>query len=366
MIVSPHAPQRLYYAGHRLYRSDDRGDDWSPVSPDLTRNLNRDAIKIMGRVWPEDAVGRHLYTTTLSVISALDESPLREGLIYVGTDDGLIQITDDGGKSWRRVARIPGLPDHSYVTDVCASPMDADTVFATFNNWQRGDFRPFVYKSADRGRHWSAITANLPSRSGAWSIVQDHVNRDLLFVGLEFGVFFTVDGGRRWIPLVGGMPKIQARDLQIRRREHDLVVGTFGRGAYVLDDYSALREVDAANLARPAWLFPLRPALLFDELGQVRSAWGDEATPNPPFGAVFTYHLLQPLAEGQLVLTITDAGGQAGENPHSRPTIPASRESPGICAEIPHPKPGTVGAEDLSRSPRHAGEVPGHSGPVTW
>lgn len=310
LIISPHAPRRLYYAGNRLYRSDDRGDSWTPVSPDLTRNLDRDAIEIMGRLWPKDAVGRHLYTTALSVISALDESPLREGLIYVGTDDGLIRTTDDGGEAWRRVDRFPGLPVHSYVTDVFASPLDADTVFATFNNWQRGDFRPYVYKSSDRGRSWSSITGNLPPRSGAWSIVQDHVNRDLLFVGLEFGVFFTVDGGRHWIPLEGGMPSIQARDLLVQRHDDDLVVGTFGRGAYILDDYSALRSVVPSALERPACLFPLRQAMLFDELGQVTAAWGNETTPNPPFGAVFTYHLREPLAEGQLVLTITDPAGE--------------------------------------------------------
>ena len=309
--VSLHAPGRLYYGGHRLYRSDDRGDNWIPVSGDLTRNLDRSKMKIMGRIWPEDAVGLHLYTTTMSVITIFDESPLVEGLIYVGTDDGLVQVTDDGGESWRRLESIPGLPEQIYVTDMFASRRNSEVVFATFNNWQRGDFRPWVFKSDDRGRTWTDITSNLPERSGAWSIVQDHANPSLLFAGLEFGVYFSVDGGSRWVELRSGIPRIAARDLHIQRQWTDLVVGTFGRGIYILDDYSALRVVNTETLAAEAWLFPLRPAPLFNERGQVRAAWGDKSEPNPPFGATLTYHLREPMAEGdQLVLTISDESGE--------------------------------------------------------
>jgi photosystem II stability/assembly factor-like uncharacterized protein len=309
LLISPHAPSRLYFAGHRLWRSDDRGNSWTALGGDLTRDLDRDTIPILGRLWPEDAVSRNLYTTDLSVISALDESPLLEGLLYVGTDDGLIQVSEDAGRSWRRIDRFPGLPDMSYVTDVHASPVEPNTVFATFNNWQRGDYRPWILKSGDRGRSWTSITADLPERSGAWTIVQDHVDPGLLFAGMELGVWFTVDGGEHWIELEGGMPPIQARDLEIQRRENDLVVGTFGRGAYILDDYSALRALDAGTLAGGATLFPARPALLYDELSQVRAAWGNETTPNPPFGALLTYYLPAARADAQLVLTITDAAG---------------------------------------------------------
>jgi photosystem II stability/assembly factor-like uncharacterized protein len=310
-IISPHASRRLYFGGERLYRSDDRGDNWTPVSADLTRNLDRTKLPIMGKVWPPDSVALNQATTTLSTITTIDESPLMEGLLYVGTDDGLIQVSEDAGKAWRKLEKFPGLPEYAYVTDLFASTRDANTVFATFNNYQRGDFKPYVYKSTDRGRTWTSIAGDLPQRSGAWSIVQDHLDSDLLFAGLEFGVYFTVDGGQRWTQLKGGIPAIQARDLHIQRRENDLVVGTFGRGAYILDDYSPLRGLSARAMTEQAHLLPLRDAYMYDELGQQRAAWGNLATPNPPYGAVFTYHLAKPPSgDAKLVLTIADDEGK--------------------------------------------------------
>ena len=258
MIVSPHSARRLYFGGDRVYRSDDRGDSWTVVSADLTRSLDPRKIAIMGKLWPSDSVAFNQATTRLSTITALDESSLAEGLIYVGTDDGLVQVTEDGGKTWRKANPIPGLPEFSYVTDLQPSARDANVVFATFNNWQRGDYKPYVMKSGDRGQTWTSIAGDLPPRSGVWSIVQDPVNDNLLFAGLEFGVYLTLDGGSHWIPLEGGIPTIQARDLTIQRREEDLVVGTFGRGVYILDDYTALREVTPLTMREEAWLFPLR------------------------------------------------------------------------------------------------------------
>ena len=311
LVISPHSNRRLYFGGERVYRSEDRGETWVGISPDLTRALDARKLPIMGKVWPADSVAFNQATTTLSTLTTIEESPLVEGLIYAGSDDGLVHVTEDGGTQWRKVESFPGVPQYSYVTDVFPSPRHSDTVFVTINNYQRGDFKPYVLRSTDRGRTWSSISGNLPSRSGAWSIVQDHANGNLLFAGLEFGVWFTVDGGTNWVQLRGGMPTTQARDLHIQRRENDLVVGSFGRGAYVLDDYSALRDVSAEALAADGRLFPLRDAYLFNELGQVRAAWGDPATPNPPFGAILTYHVGQPPAgDARLVINITDASGR--------------------------------------------------------
>jgi len=316
-IISPHAPRRLYWASNRLYRSDDRGDTWTVVSPDLSRNLNRDEIPIMGRLWPADAIARNVSTTALSNIVSLDESPLLEGLIYVGTDDGLVQVTEDGGTHWRKVEQFPGVPQWTYVTDVFASPRDSDTVFATLNNWQRGDYKPYVVRSGDRGRTWTNITANLPDRHSAWSIIQDHENGNLLFLGTEFGVFASFDGGARWVQLKGGLPPIQVRDMTVQRREDDLVLATFGRGFYILDDYSPLRELTPEALTEDARLFPLRDALSFSQTGLAPAGTaglgplaGNWTAPNPPFGAVFTYSVGKALpADAKLVLTITDDAG---------------------------------------------------------
>jgi hypothetical protein len=250
-------------------------------------------------------------TSMLSVITTVDESPLLEGLLYVGTDDGYLQVTEDGGKNWRKIDPLPGVPENTYVTDVFASPRDASTAFVTVNNYQRGDFKPYVLKTTDRGKTWTSISGDLPPRADAWAIVQDHVNSDLLFAGTEVGVFFTADGGAHWVQLKGGIPTTQARDLVVQKREGDLVVASFGRGAYVLDDYSALRDVTPKALAEEAYLFPLRNAYQFDELGQVRASWGDPATPNPPYGAIFTYHVGQaPAGDAKLVLQVADDTGK--------------------------------------------------------
>lgn len=311
LIISPHSHRRLFYGGERLYRSDDRGESWATVSPDLTRQLDATKIEIMGKVWPPTSVAFNQATTTLSTITALDESPLLEGLLYVGTDDGLVQISEDGGRNWRRADRFPGVAEYAYVTDVAASPRDANTVFVTLNNYQRGDYKPYVVKSTDRGRTWTSIAGNLPARSGAWSVAQDHINGNLLFAGLEFGVWFTVDGGGIWTQLKGGIPTTQARDLTIQRRDSDLVVGTFGRGAYILDDYSALRELSDSVMAEEARLLPLRDASLFEELGQQQAAWGNVTTPNPPVGATITYTAGRaPEGDTKLVLTIADDVGK--------------------------------------------------------
>jgi photosystem II stability/assembly factor-like uncharacterized protein len=303
LILSPHSPTRLYYGAQILFQSDDRGDTWKAISPDLTRNIDRNKLKVMGRVFSVDAIAKNESTSFYGSIVALAESPLAEGLIYAGTDDGLIQITEDGGKTWRKVEDFPftSKPSEVYVSDVEASRHDANTVYACFDNHQNGDFKPYVLKSSDRGKTWVNIGGDLPERGSAYTIAADHEMADLLFVGTEFGVFATRDGGKHWQPLKGGMPPIAVRDLEIQRRESDLVVGTFGRGIYILDDYSPLRHLTAGVEAKPSAILPVKKALLFVPAAPL--AGGEKAfqgasfytAPNPPFGATFTYYLKDSL-----------------------------------------------------------------------
>jgi photosystem II stability/assembly factor-like uncharacterized protein len=301
LLISPHSASRLYFAAQILFRSDDRGDSWRAVSPDLTRNLDRNRLPVMGRVWSVDAVNKNRSTSFYGNIVTLTESPLVEGLIYVGTDDGLIQVTEDGGATWRKIESVRGVPEMSYVNDLEASLHDPSTVFAVFNNHKRGDFKPYVYRSTDRGRSWTPIAGDLPARGSGYTIVQDHLRPDLLFVGTEFGVFVTLNGGTSWIPLKGGIPTVTVRELEIQRRENDLVVASFGRGFFILDDYSPLRELSETTIRSDAHLFPVKPAWWYIPAvplgldGKAFQGAGFYTAPNPPYGATFTYYLRESL-----------------------------------------------------------------------
>src|SRR6056297_2721074 len=301
ILVSPHDPTRIYHASQRVWRSDNRGDSWTMISDDLTRNQERIELDVMGRQWSWDAPWDMYAMSDYNTITSLAESPVVEGLLYAGTDDGLIQISDNGGDSWRtlEVGKLPGVPATAFVNDIRADLHDADTVYVALDNHKYGDFKPYLLVSRNRGRSWSNIGDGLPDRHLVWRMVQDHERADLLFAGTEFGVFFTLDAGGSWHKLWGAAPTIGVRDLQIQRRENDLVAGTFGRGIYILDDYSALRDLDAETLAAEASLFEPRDALWYIErsvMGARRlGSQGDGlyAADNPPFGAVFTYHLAE-------------------------------------------------------------------------
>ncbi|HYX31235.1 MAG TPA: hypothetical protein VE863_22055 [Pyrinomonadaceae bacterium] len=299
-IISPHSHTRLYFASNKLYRSDDRGDSWKVISGELSRALDRDKLPVMGKVWSMDAVAKNQSTAFFGNASALAESQKKEGLIYVGTDDGLIQITEDGGRNWRKVEKIGDVPELAYVSRIVTSNHDANTVYVAFENHQNADFKPYLFKSTDAGRTWTSIKSNLPVNWPVWSIAEDHVNKNLLFVGTEYGLFVTFDGGQKWIQMRGGLPTIQIRDLNIQRRENDLVVGTFGRGIYILDNYTPLRSITPDMLKNDA-LFPVKDALMYIQAqpigGRGKSFQGEGffTADNPPFGATFTYYLKEEL-----------------------------------------------------------------------
>jgi photosystem II stability/assembly factor-like uncharacterized protein len=303
ILVSPHSPTRLYFASQRVWRSEDRGDSWTAISGDLTRDEERLTLPIMGKTWSYDSPWDLAAMSNYNTITSLAESPLEEGVIYAGTDDGLIQITEDGGKNWLRVevGSLPDVPGTAFVNDIKADLFDAHTVYIALDNHKYGDLNPYLLKSTDRGKSWHSIKGNIPERTLVWRVVQDHVKPELLFAGTEFGVYFTLDGGKLWIKLTGGVPTISFRDLAIQRRETDLVGATFGRGFYLFDDYSVLRHVSEEQLQNVATLFPIRkalwyiqrPVLSFDEKASQGASFF--TAPNPPFGAVFTYYLSEDL-----------------------------------------------------------------------
>jgi len=277
-----------------------------------------DQLDVMGRVWGIDTIAKNDSTSIYGSAIMISESPLQEGLIYVGTDDGVLNATDDNGATWSQTTKFAKVPDMTYIDDVLASSHDADVVYAVLENHKRGDYKPYVLKSENRGRSWKSISSNLPERGSAHTIVEDHVDPNLLFVGTEFGLFVTQDGGGSWHQLKGNFPTIAVRDLEIQVRENDLVVGTFGRGIYILDDYTALRT-KAADLGEFE-LFGVRDPWLFIEGdlwgGGEKGSSGDAffRAPNPPQGAVFTYYLKdglksQKAARREREIEVEKAGG---------------------------------------------------------
>jgi len=301
LIISPHKHTRLYFAADRLFRSEDRGDSWKAISGELSRGIDRNRLPVMGKVWGPDAVAKNASTSFYGNCTALSESPKKEGVIYVGTDDGLIHVSEDGGTGWRRIEKFPGIPEMTYVSRILTSQHAEGMVYASFDNHKRSDFAPYILKSIDGGRSWNSIKGDLPANGPVLAIAEDQINPNLLFVGTEFGLFFTIDGGQRWVQLKGGLPTIAVKDLAIQKRENDLAIATFGRGFYILDDYTPLRVIKTETLEKDALLFPVKNALLYIEstpLGGRKKAFQGESfftAPNPPFGATFTLYLKESL-----------------------------------------------------------------------
>jgi photosystem II stability/assembly factor-like uncharacterized protein len=297
ILVSPHSASRIYFGSQRLWRSDDKGDSWTAISGDLTLGQNRYAQRIMGRTWSVDALFDHGAMSRYATTTSIAESPKEPGVLIVGTDDGVVQVSANGGGAWTRTAPLPGLPALSFINRVEASQFDARTIFVVADNHKQGDFTPYVFTSADLGKTWRSIAGDLPKGTIVWSIQQDHVRPDLLFLATETGIYWTPNGGTNWHRLNGGVPTISFRDLKIQRRDNDLVGASFGRGFYVLDDYSPLREIAAGALVSDAALFPVRDAWWYVPY-QVAQAPGrpelgsdDFTAKNPPFGALLTYYL---------------------------------------------------------------------------
>ena len=330
LIMSPHDTHRLYFGAQILFRSDDQGSSWRAVSGDLSRDLDRNQLEVMGRVWSVDAVAKNRSTSSFGHIVAVSESPLVEGLIYVGTDDGLVQVTEDGGETWRMIESLPGVPDTSFVHDVEASLHNPDGIFVVVNNFKRNDFRPYVLRSEDRGQSWTVIAGGLPDNSPSFSIVQDPVEPGLLFLGAEFGAFVSVDGGESWMDFSSGLPTIAVRDLEIQTREGDLAAATFGRSFYVVDDYTPLRELargSEAILASGGHIFEVADGDMYVPWSPGGANGSDFYTAdNPPLGVTFTYWVGESLQTREAARRAAERRAQRAGEDTPYPSWDALRE----------------------------------------
>lgn len=293
IIVSPHDSKTIYFGSQRVWKSTDRGDSWTPVSEDLTTNTNRYTLEMMDNVPSVDALYDNGAMSLYATLTNLSESPVQEGLIYTGSDDGLIQLTEDGGGSWKMAGNLPGVTERSFINDVEASSHDANVVFAAADSHKFGDYKPYLFMSSNRGSSWTSIVGDLPEETIVWSIKQDPVDENLLFIGSEYGMYFSPNMGQNWIKL-SGAPTIPFRDIELHGTD-DLVGGSFGRGVFVLDDYSSLRGLGDQLTANS--IFPVRdawwyiPSAPYQAGGMPSQGSAAFRTPNPDFGALITYYV---------------------------------------------------------------------------
>jgi len=318
ILISPFDHNTVYMGANYLFRSPNRGDSWQQLGGDMTRQLDRDKLPLMGKLWTKDAVAWHAGTADFGNISTIDESPLRKGLLYVGTDDGLIQVSRDDGATWTKIDKFPGIPAMTYVSRVVASRHDEGTVYATFDGHRSNDFKPYVLRSTDFGKTWTSITSNLPVSSV--QVIREHPRApSLLFIGNEMGAFYSGNGGKSWSRLQYNLPTVPVHDIRIHARENDLVIGTHGRGIYIIDDITPLEKLAEAQRMERMYLFPVKAVTLFNYNtsipGGARGAGslGERSfsAPNPPFGSTLTYYIKDSLPKGRsLTLAIYDSVGK--------------------------------------------------------
>lgn len=293
LLISQFDHERLYFGANKLFRTNNRGNTWEAISPDLTRGVPTEMQKLMERSW---SINELAGKSSMGQLSAIAESPLDENLLFTGSGDGLIHYTTDGGKTWNKSA-TPGLPEYARISQIIASHFDKKVAYAACQNFIDGDYKPYMYKTTDGGKSWSLFNGNLPEKGSTYTIAEDDVDKDLLFAGTQSGVFFTIDGGKEWIPLKNGIPTECVMSLVIQRREHDLVVSTFGRGIYILDDYTPLRQLSKETIAKEAHIFPIKDAQMYIEAnpfgfrGVAFQGAGFYVAKNPEVGAVFTWYL---------------------------------------------------------------------------
>ncbi len=311
LALSPHHPHRLYVGSQYVMESDDAGETWKVISPDLTLN-DKSKQQSSGGLSPDNS-GVEVY----DVLFAIAESPLQDGLIWAGTNDGLVQVTRDGGRSWTNVTKnIPGLPPEGTVTSIEPSHFKPGTAFVTVDRHQMNDRSPYVFMTTDYGASWKSIISDLPGGDFSYAacIAEDPIRQGLLYLGVENGIFVSFDGGAHWAPLQQNLPHTRVSWITVQRRFDDLVVATYGRGIWILDDVAPLQQLTAAVRSSSAHLFTIRPAYRFLTKPTLPIYMGEPNDPpslagqNPPYGADISYYL-GSVPSGDVQIQILDAGG---------------------------------------------------------
>jgi len=310
ILISPHDSKTIYYGGNKLFKSKDRGETWE-ASIDLTTQQDREKLPLMGVLPTRDTLSRHDGISYYGDITTISESPLKQGLIYVGTDDGNLQVSRDGDKTWKNVvSKVPRMPKYTYVTRVVASRFKEGTAYATFDGHRNNDFKAYVFVTTDYGESWKNISGNLP-KGGIVNVIREHHrNPDLLFIGTERGAYFSVDRGKTWVRFKGNFPTVPVDDIAIHPLENDLIFGTHGRSVWILDDITPLEQLTKDTLASSAYLFDIRKATMFSPYNH-KGNLGHKffVAQNPDFGAMISYYFKEGAKE-DVKIAIQDSAGQ--------------------------------------------------------
>lgn len=314
IVISSHDPKTIYYGGNFLFKSTDRGDSWTKLGGDLTTGVERDKLPIMGKVPDRDTLSRHDGVQAFPTITTISESPIRPGLIWVGTDDGNLQVTRDDGKTWKNVVeKVPGVPKGTYVSRVLASRHAEGTVYATFDGHRSDDFKIYVFATTDYGESWKPLSDGIPNNNGIVNVIREHHrNPNLLFAGTEYGAYVSFDRGANWQKMKHNLPTVPVDDIAIHPRDNDLIFGTHGRSIWVLDDITPLEQLGDNVLSADLHLFDLRPATAWRIYGH-KGSTGQKLfiAPNPPYGALISYYLKSKVEDKERVtISILDKDGK--------------------------------------------------------
>jgi photosystem II stability/assembly factor-like uncharacterized protein len=363
MMISPHDAKTIYYGGNHLFKSTDRGDTWERLGEDLTTRQERDKMTILGKVVDQETLSRNDGVVAWPCITAIAESPIKAGVLWVGTDDGNVQLSRDGGKTWTNViGTMQGFPKGGYVSRIEPSRADAATAYITFDNHRSADYGIYILRTNNYGDSFTKLTNGIPPEAGTVHVIrEDPVNANLLFAGTEFGMFVSFDRGANWTRMKHGLPTVPVFDIQIHPREHDLILATHGRSIWIMDNISALEQMDSQTLTADLKLFEGRPAIEW-RMANYRGFIGSAMfyAPNAPAGLILDYFAK---AAGPVTITVADKAGNKIRQINARAEAGVlNRTTWDLRADSPiPPEPGAGGG----RGGRGGGGRGGAAAPVS-